>query len=121
MKWKIPVLLVLIAGLLTLPSLALAQIPQAFDPQMQYDEECCAMATAYGTPLADELNILREFRDEVMLESSIGAGFVALYYEVSPTVAHLISERPVLRALVREVVLDPLVAVLEVSEGVWTN
>ena len=46
----------------------------------------CFIATAaYGTDTAEELNILREFRDEVLLPNRLGAGFVSFYYETSPS------------------------------------
>jgi len=79
----------------------------------------CFIATAaYGTDTAQEINILREFRDTVMLPSSIGAGFVSLYYRTSPAIAGFISGHELLRAVVR-MGLDPIVAALNWSHGAW--
>ncbi|GAG59642.1 unnamed protein product, partial [marine sediment metagenome] len=52
----------------------------------------CFIATAaYGTPTAEQIDVLREFRDVVLLESTAGSQFVFLYYQLSPPVADFIS------------------------------
>ncbi|MGB2990050.1 MAG: CFI-box-CTERM domain-containing protein, partial [Candidatus Zixiibacteriota bacterium] len=56
---------------------------------------------AYGTPMAQEIQILREFRDEYLLTSLVGKALVEFYYEVSPPVAEFITERPALKPAVR--------------------
>jgi len=80
----------------------------------------CFIATAaYGTPTAKEINILREFRDEVLLKTTVGSQFVALYYQFSPPTANVIAENDVLRTLVRELLIDPVVRVIEATGDVW--
>ena len=82
----------------------------------------CFIATAaYGTDAAEEIDILREFRDTVMLPSSIGAGFVSLYYRTSPAIAGVISGHEFLRTAVRVGLVDPIVALLNRSHGVWSG
>ncbi len=62
----------------------------------------CFIATAaYGTPMAEEIQILREFRDEYLLSNPVGKALVDLYYEVSPPIAEFISEHPGLKPMVR--------------------
>jgi hypothetical protein len=62
----------------------------------------CFIATAaYGTPMAGEIGILREFRDEYLLTNAVGQAFVDFYYRVSPSIAEFISEHPSLRSIVR--------------------
>jgi len=81
----------------------------------------CAIATAaYGTDMAEEIAILREFRDVVLLSNSLGATFVSIYYRTSPTVADFISGHEILRATVRGGLVDPIVAVLNWSQGWWS-
>ena len=71
------------------------------------DSQCFIATAAYGTPTAEQLNVLREFRDVVLLQSSAGSKFVALYYQLSPPVAGFISRSSLLRTLVRELLVDP--------------
>jgi outer membrane protein assembly factor BamB len=62
----------------------------------------CFIATAaYGTPMAEEIETLREFRDEYLLTNPVGQVLVDLYYRVSPPVAEFITEHPSLKSVVR--------------------
>ena len=75
----------------------------------------CFIATAaYGTPLAQEIQILREFRDEYLLTNPLGQVLVDLYYRVSPPIAEFITEHPSLKPIVR-VGLVPAVAMSAVA------
>jgi len=76
-----------------------------------WEGEPCFIATAtYGTPMAEEIEILRQFRDEYMLTSPMGQALVDLYYRVSPPIAEFITEHPSLKPIVRAGLL-PAVAV----------
>jgi hypothetical protein len=59
--------------------------------------------------------VLREFRDVVLLRSAAGSRFVALYYQLSPPVAAFIASRDLLRTLVKELLVDPLIWVVDKS------
>ncbi|MBE0431014.1 MAG: hypothetical protein IBX67_04210 [Dehalococcoidia bacterium] len=62
----------------------------------------CFIATAaYGTPMAEEIEILREFRDGYLLTNRPGRAFVDFYYRVSPPIAGFVTEHPTLKPLVR--------------------
>jgi len=62
----------------------------------------CFIATAvYGTPMAEEIQILREFRDEYLLTNPLGQALVRFYYRVSPPMAEFITEYPSLKPIVR--------------------
>jgi len=81
----------------------------------------CFIATAaYGTPEAEEINIIREFRDVVLRPNSLGAELVSLYYETSPPIAEFISQNEALRTAVRVGFIDPIVAILNWSHGLWS-
>ena len=71
----------------------------------------CFIATAaYGTPMAEEIQILREYRDEYLLTNPLGHALVDIYYRVSPPTAEFIIEHPSLKPMVRAGLL-PAVAV----------
>lgn len=77
--------------------------------------EVCFIATAaYGTPMAGQIQILREFRDEYLLANSLGQALVDIYYRVSPPVAEFIIEHPSLKPAVRAGLL-PAVAISAVA------
>jgi len=80
----------------------------------------CFIATAaYGTETASQLNILRDFRDQVLLKNPLGSRFVATYYKLSPPIANFIAKSDFLRAVVRDVLIDPVVHLLQWSQGLW--
>lgn len=82
----------------------------------------CFIATAaYGTSSAAELDTLKAFRDEVLLQNSLGSRLVSLYYEISPPLADFISEHEALRTLLRELLVDPVVWVVEATEPLWRD
>jgi len=82
----------------------------------------CFIATAaYGTPTAEQINVLREFRDDVLLKSTVGSQFVSLYYQISPPIANFIAGHEVLRTLVRELLVDPIVRVVKATGDIWRN
>ena len=75
----------------------------------------CFIATAaYGTPMAEEIEILREFRDEYLMTNPVGATLVEFYYRVSPPIAQFITEHPSLKPIVRAGLL-PAVAMSAVA------
>jgi hypothetical protein len=82
----------------------------------------CFIATAaYGTPTAEQIDVLREFRDVVLLKNTLGRLFVAVYYRVSPPVADFVAGNEVVRTLVRELLVDPIVWLVEATGDRWQN
>ena len=70
----------------------------------------CFIATAaYGTPLHEDIDVLRDFRDEYLMTNPIGRTFVEIYYTTSPPIADVIRENEGLRTIVREGLVKPLV------------
>ncbi|MCL0042706.1 PKD domain-containing protein, partial [Thermodesulfovibrionales bacterium] len=93
-----------------------ARVPDP-DPDPADDANGCFIATAaFGTPLAEEIDILREFRDEYLLTNELGQRFVAFYNRHSPALAEFIAEREAAKKVVR-VALWPLVKIVEFIVG----
>jgi hypothetical protein len=62
----------------------------------------CLIATAaFGSPLAPEVQTLRQFRDRVLMTHPAGRALVRAYYRLSPPLAHTVARNPRLAAVVR--------------------
>jgi hypothetical protein len=69
----------------------------------------CFIATAaFGSPLAGQVEILRQFRDRYLLTNVLGQKFVAWYYRNGPAAANYIKDKPLIKAAVR-MALYPLI------------
>ena len=69
---------------------------------VKYVKGRCWIATAvYGTPLANEVDLLVDFRDNHLLTNYVGKTIVEFYYKVSPPIAELIRRNKALRLLAR--------------------
>lgn len=66
------------------------------------DDDFCFIATAcYGTSMADEVKVLKSFRDQYLLTNPVGKALVSAYYKISPPVADFIKKHPVLKKMVK--------------------
>ena len=74
----------------------------------------CFIATAaMGTPLAEEVLILSNFRDEFLSCKSWGRKLISFYYQVSPPLASLITGKKPLCWLVQSIIIHPLVKLIK--------
>jgi hypothetical protein len=64
-------------------------------------DNCFIATAAFGDPLDGRINILRRFRDTVLLKRDIGRYLVAFYYKVSPPVAAYIRKHRPLQVMTR--------------------
>lgn len=97
-----------------------AQITATAEFSITIKGTCFIATVAYGTYTAQEIDILREFRDEILLPNSLGATLVSFYYEMSPPIANVVSRNEALRTAVRAGFVDPIVAVLDWSHDLWS-
>ena len=105
-----------------IPQLEARGVEVFYIPPAADGEGGCFIATAaYGTSTADEIDTLRAFRDEVLLDSTLGSQLVEWYYQASPPVADFISGNSFLKTIVRELVIDPIVGVVEAMETLWKD
>jgi hypothetical protein len=69
----------------------------------------CFIATAtYGSHMAEEVCVLRQFRDKVLLNTQAGNYLVSIYYRYSPSIANKIRKSAVIRIIVK-IVLHPVI------------
>lgn len=62
----------------------------------------CFIATAaFGSPLAGQVTILRQFRDRYLLTNAPGRSFVAWYYQNGPVAAAFIQDKPLVKLAVQ--------------------
>jgi len=83
--------------------------------------ECFIASAAYGSPTAGKIAVLREFRDIVLLRSAAGRQFVALYYHLSPPIADVIARSHLLSSVIRELLVDPIVWMVQITGDIWRN
>lgn len=70
----------------------------------------CFIATAaYGTPMADEIVVLRNFRDAYLLNNAMGTAFVDTYYRASPAIAEVVADHPSAAQAVRLALVPAIV------------
>jgi C1A family cysteine protease len=96
-------------GVESLPSAltSFTAAPQA-PPGAGGSSGCFIATAAFGSPLAGQVEILRQFRDRYLLTNNPGQTFVAWYYRNGPTAANYIKDKPLAKAAIRAA-LYPLI------------
>ena len=73
----------------------------------------CFIATAaYGSPLAQEVVLLQNYRDAYLTGNLLGEKFIQVYYRFSPGLAQLISRHTLLKYVAR-LALTPLISLIQ--------
>ncbi|AFS80360.1 hypothetical protein NKOR_02300 [Candidatus Nitrosopumilus koreensis AR1] len=97
-------------------------IEPTLDQNNDSDAGGCLIATAtYGSELAPQVQQLREFRDNKLLQTDAGSLFMTsfneIYYSFSPTVADYERKNPVFKEIVK-VAITPMISSLSILNNV---
>ncbi|MBI4649194.1 MAG: hypothetical protein HY738_22020 [Bacteroidia bacterium] len=84
-------------------------LPQRNSNHNSHDKRCFIASAVYGTDNCVELDILRNFRDEHLMNKKTGKILVELYYRISPPVANWLAANTFLKKLVRIFIIEPIV------------
>jgi hypothetical protein len=79
--------------------------------------KCFIATAAFGSAMEPQVQMLRSFRDDILLKTRAGARFFeefyGHYYNVSPTIVAAMNDDPAVKELVRWSVVTPIVRYLE--------
>jgi hypothetical protein len=89
-----------------------------FTPSATGSPQCVIATATYGSEIAPEVQFLREFRDQDIMNTMAGREFMtvfhAWYYSFSPNVASVIANNPMIQNAFK-VLLYPLIEILQLS------
>ena len=92
-------------------------------PINPYEEEgggCLIATAAYGSEMAPQVQLLREIRDNQLMNTESGSAFMGMfndvYYTFSPTIADMQRESPMFKEAVK-LGLTPLLSTLAIMEN----
>lgn len=70
-----------------------------------FNSSSCFVATAaFGTDLAEEIDVLRDWRDNTLKYNLFGRIFVKFYYRFGPYLAKIVEKSNLLKSLVRKII-----------------
>ena len=97
-------------------------IPSEVSALLTDDLQCFIATAAFGHPFKNQVETLRDFRDQVLQKSWLGRALVEGYYAISPSIADAIAKRPWSRKMVRGALLPAiLLARLTLDWGILTT
>lgn len=105
------------------PDVSLPQAPQVPTPD-EVGGGCLIATATFGTELAPQIQMLREVRDNVLLQTESGSSFMhtfnQFYYSFSPTVADWQRVNPIFKETVK-ITITPLITSLSILNYVEIN
>ena len=81
--------------------LAVSEQPEEKAQDDIFHMTCFIASATYGSPFHPHIEVLRDFRDEYLMDNKIGRELVDLYYKYSPSVARMIEQNGILKIAVR--------------------
>ena len=100
------------------------QVIQTTEPEEEEGGGCLIATAAYGSELAPQVQMLREIRDNQLMNTESGSAFMTTfneaYYSFSPYIADLERESPVFKEIVKAG-LTPMLSTLAIMESAETE
>ena len=93
-------------------SFLLHESREVITPVSMTRQGCFIVTAAYGSPLAIELNVFRNFRDSFIMRNIIGKKFAYMYYLYSPPLSKVIASSSRRRFVVR-ILLNKLLKIIK--------
>jgi peptide/nickel transport system substrate-binding protein len=94
-----------------------------FTPSANGSPQCVIATATYGSEISPEVQFLREFRDQDIMDTMAGREFMtvfhAWYYSFSPNIASVIANNPMMQSVFK-VLLYPLIGILHLSAGTYS-
>lgn len=103
---------------LSYPELEPVSLP---DPAALPPPNCFIATACYGSPDAAEVQLLRRFRDEWLLNYRMGRAFIHFYYAASPPVAHFLRTHEPARKAVRVGIVAPVARLVRSQSSRWRS
>jgi hypothetical protein len=101
---------------------AATTMPQSSTQPSSPPSKCFIATATYGSEIAPEVALLRNFRDAEVLQTLAGTGFMqafnSFYYSFSPQVALFMASHGEVRSAMK-VILYPLIGILYVSSRIF--
>lgn len=82
--------------------------------------DCFIATAAYGTNLHKDIDLLRWYRDQILLKYDLGVYLVDKYYKYSPKMASYIEDKPILKSISRGL-LWPIVQSVKIYQNQTNN
>ena len=98
----------------------ICQVIQTEEPEEEKGGGCLIATAAYGSELAPQVQLLREIRDNQLLNTAAGTSFMNtfndVYYSFSPTIADMERESPLFKEAVK-LGLTPMLSSLSIMQN----
>jgi hypothetical protein len=93
-----------------------------FTPSSTGSQQCVIATATYGSEISPEVQFLREFRDQDIMNTMAGREFMtvfhAWYYSFSPNIASIIANNPMMQSVFK-ILLYPLIGILHLSAATY--
>ncbi len=98
----------------------ICQVIQTEEPEEEKGGGCLIATATYGSELAPQVQMLREIRDNQLMNTESGSAFMTTfneaYYSFSPIIADMERESPIFKEIVKAG-LTPMISTLSIMES----